>query len=270
MNPPPTYQEAVENSLSNPYQPPQGAQPVFNPQVAPQPLFFPDYVDTQAIPSGNILRREQVGLVTQSKVAIKTNGDGDIESFDGRLDHDAKELFNYFMSYMDAPKMDIQIYGTHTERRDHYRTVDGERVHEVRIETITDFNFSIDISALIYHDWSRLVCLQDGSVASEWKQVMELYTSSNNPFKEIHMTKQPIWDYQELKLALTNCIRSTGYLHRIEITFQPRSEKVSAFSSGWLSKLAHNTCCQCLLWCSCLCIIVFPLYFCMRRLISNR
>ena len=264
MNSPPSYEEAVQHSLSNPYQPSDPEEIEAKAQVAPRTTVL-NFFDTQAIPPGNILKREQVGIVSPSNASIKTNGDGDIESFDGCLDRDAKELFHYFMSYMQAPQMNVYIQGTHTERRVHTRRVNKKTKRQVRHVTVVDFNFTIDISALIDPEWSRLVCLQEGNVMDEWKQVLESYTKSNNAFKEIHMTKQPIWDYEQLKLALINCVRSTGYTHRIRVSFLPRAEKVSAFSSGFMSKMAHEKGCQWLMLLSCLCIVLCPIYYCSRR-----
>ncbi|KAJ3411179.1 hypothetical protein HDV05_002645 [Chytridiales sp. JEL 0842] len=176
-------------------------------------------------------------------------------------------------------------------------------------KTVTDFNFYFDLSSYVSESWSHLMAVPKGKATSDrggvlglngrldwkngwipergdlvpevrmepqdtgtgqWRSVLEEYTATNNWFKEIHLSKVIPWDYDALIAAINRAIRWTGYTHNIDITFPKSSHKIAAYSSHPASKLAQNSCVQCLCCISCLCIIAAPIYYLCRKKITGR
>jgi hypothetical protein len=81
--------------------------------------------------------------------------------------------------------MAVKIHGTHTETR-HSSHTDGEghTRHTTETVTVTDFSFSIDATPFVTNQWSRIVCLKNGSECGTWKDILADYTASGNKLKE--------------------------------------------------------------------------------------
>ncbi|RKO86262.1 hypothetical protein BDK51DRAFT_25839 [Blyttiomyces helicus] len=141
----------------------------------------PEYFAITVIPEAQILPTDVV-------YHVKANGN--IESFDPKLDANAEELYRYFLSFSQKPSMAVHVRGTHSETRTRvvtYTTGNGNtatRVETYQVE-ITDFDFSLDVSHYIYPGWSRIVVVpkKDGSGGTV-RQLLEEYTGSGNKFKE--------------------------------------------------------------------------------------
>ena len=251
---------------------PMPAPPAYTESIQGQGNYEPplkEFVDLSGIPSGNILFPHQVAPVQCCSVQKNETGDGHIKSYDPKLDTDSQELFNYFITNLGKPRMSILFHGSHQETRVRTTHVNGQMRTEHHTVTVTDFSFEIDVSNLIGDQWLRLVCMQDGDKPAAWKDVLDSYTLSRNKLKEIHMHKQPLWEYNDLRCSLESCVRATGYTGSVSIQFITRSDKVSAYSSDTISKVAHNKIVKVLCVLSCLCIIFAPIYYSMRKKVDK-
>jgi hypothetical protein len=81
--------------------------------------------------------------------------------------------------------MEVRIQGTHAETR--IRTdidAEGNPYDTTETLTVTDFLFSLDVTPYITKQWSRIVCLKNGTECGTWKDILADYTSSGNKLKE--------------------------------------------------------------------------------------
>lgn len=94
----------------------------------------PQYFRMDVIPDGNIIYPGQIPPPTRPDVNISTEQDGDIVSFDSRLDADviyfliqSENLWNYFMYYASTkPEIGVKLRGTHVETHTvHYKDSKG-------------------------------------------------------------------------------------------------------------------------------------------------
>nr|KAJ3422240.1 hypothetical protein HK105_000599 [Polyrhizophydium stewartii] len=251
--PPPSYAQAL------------AAAPTLQVVVLP-----PGFFDFSTVPETNILFPQQCPqLVSPSPVPVKKEG-YETFTFSRVLDNNPDELWRFFMSHLDRPGLLVRIHGYHHETRTRV-------VHEgasTRVETyqvqVDDFNFSLNASAYVSEQWSRLVCMpRNGKPPLTYRQTIEEYTRSRNKLKEIHLDKQPLWDYENLTRAIHFCILQTGYPHTIQVSYDIPNSKVSVYADTLLSKSAHNTCIRVLCVLTCLCIIFGPIYLLSRKRVSN-
>jgi hypothetical protein len=175
------------------------------------------------------------------------------------------ELYRYFMSYLHPPSLNIIISGDHTET--HF----NEKTNERESRTITDFSFSLDGSPYIDPAFHRIVAIpKPGKRQQTIKETLKDYCASNNMLKEIHLQKQLLWNFNELRAAIEWTIRSTGYRDSVHIRFDVSNSEVYAYSSSAMSKFSRNPCVQCLCFVTCLCIIFAPIYFLSRKTEDNK
>ncbi|KAI9331385.1 hypothetical protein BDR26DRAFT_870454, partial [Obelidium mucronatum] len=186
-------------------------------------------------------------------------------------------LFNYFLYYLrEKPVMMISIQGTRQETRLVTRQVsDGnggsrtETHHETH--TVTDFNFSIDVSNYISNEWERVMAVpkqtstEQQPVLGPWKAVLDQFISSKNLLKEIHMQKEVVWDYGNIQNSIVMALRMAGYGHNIRITFPKLNYMVSAYSDSTLSKATDSMAMKVFCVVTCLCIIFYPIFLMVRK-----
>jgi hypothetical protein len=197
-----------------------------------------------------------------STARSKISASGDVESFDDILDHSSEELWKYFLTHLNPPRMNVQISGFHMVTYQKTQTVNGRDETRTCHERVTDFDFTIPVN--VSPQWTRIVCVpaKTGDPFMPFKETLEAYVQSSSLMKEIQMNKQILWNYAELVRSLEYCIRCTGFPHQIEIKFPSKGDKVIAYSSGALSRLSHNCMVRTLCVLSCLWIIFLPI-FCM-------
>jgi hypothetical protein len=197
-------------------------------------------------------------------VDFKESISGNMESYDEKLDNDVfiylykvNELWRYFMCNLKPPTQIVQIHGFHDEWR---RTSDGRR----RVQ-VDDFNFCIEMTRFVSPAWSRIICQPKKNQESKsFKQTLQEYATSERSMKEIHLKKQVICDFEGLSVALHDCVKRTGYQGQISIQFLRHGDDVSAYSSTFLSRMAHNTLARVLCVLTCLWTLFLPIYCCMR------
>jgi hypothetical protein len=102
------------------------------------------------------------------------------------------------------------------------------------------------------------------------RETLEEYTSSTNPFKELHLEKQLLWDIERITQLLTDLVRSTGYRSKITVKFPMQDYKVVALASNQYSQAAHSKVVRVLCVLSCLCVVFWPAWAIARKRMKNR
>lgn len=182
-------------------------------------------------------------------------------SFDPLLDHNTDELWRFLVSNLSRPKLTIRVHGTHTRSTGSSSTT-----------TVTDFKFDIDASQYVVPQWARLYTrppTKQGT-APTVKETLEEYTGSKNSFKEIRLMKVLDWDFDALKKAIKDVVRSTGYRSSVKVTFPMQDYKVVAAASNEYSKAAQDKAVRVLCCVSLLCLVFWPVWALARKHMKDR
>ena len=137
---------------------------------------------------------------------VKETSDG-FECFDAKLETSVDEVWKYFMSHLQAPSLRIAVTGYHIRkvRRDD-RDVE---------EKVTDFSFSINVTHLI-SSWNSLCATPEKDHPQlTFNQAIEDYASLEGKLKQMHLTKQVKWNYQEIERLVHYTVRATGYNNHV-------------------------------------------------------
>ncbi|KAH6582528.1 hypothetical protein BASA60_001892 [Batrachochytrium salamandrivorans] len=240
--PPPSYDTALAESFQGPswvVGAPAGSIAPSLPQALP-PSLPPDYFDVSIIPVGSILFPQNcppLGTYSDASI-IRSSFTHNIESHDPQLDQNPDALWRFFMSNVQNPQLTVDIHGYHTERkyREEVRS-DGTTNTTTHDEDVSDFRIKIEVTRLM---------------------------------STIHLTKQPLWDFNELSRALEFAVRQAGYNEKVKISFPQQAAKVSVYSSHTMSKLSRSTIVWVLCILSCLWIIMLPIYMIFRKKVSTK
>lgn len=214
--------------------------------------------------------------IATASTAITSRSEKGVYSYDPILDENPNELWRYFMSNLQKPQLAVRLCGTHTELR--VRSVantEGEGSHEESYtESITDFNFQIDLSNCVSSEWSRIVSHPFSNrgrlEAPTVRETIEEYTRSKNSFKEFRFSKTVLWDFDELSRWLVDVVCATGYSGNIEISYTAQDYKVCAFASNNWSRAAHSMCGRFLCYITCLWIVFVPTWLITRKRMKDR
>jgi hypothetical protein len=245
MDAPPSYEEALNNTPSH-------------------ETTLPEITDFSQIPQGHTLFNDGRTISRiRSPASFEMNSSG-IKTFDKLLDKDPEELWKFFISHLNKPKILIKIKGHHTET--HYDTDNTTREEEV-----IDFEFQLDMTQYISDNWIKIQSEPRKAYPQKsYKESLQEYTQSDNKFKEIYMQKQVIWNYDEMGRVIEYCIRNTGYKNQLKITFPVQNDKVYVYSSNEYHQLSHNNALRCILCVTCLWIVALPFYCLLRKKNSNK
>ncbi|KAI9332517.1 hypothetical protein BDR26DRAFT_869228 [Obelidium mucronatum] len=244
------------------------------------PIPYGYYVPVSSgIPTKQVLRREEAVIPYECTAKVHRTT-CDVITHDPIIAQDEESLFRYFLWYLrEKPAMLVHCYGSHEESRmvaHHTTDSDGHHHTTYRRETytVTDFDFSIDVSNYIAPEWDQIVAIPKERPSDlyigEWKAVMEQFTRSKNLLKEIHLQKEICWDYDGVTKSLLTAIRMTGYCHNIKIDYVKTNNVISAHSSSALSKFADNMCVKVMCVVTCLCIVFFPIFLMVRKNVKNQ
>jgi hypothetical protein len=255
-------------------------QPMMPQQLPPPPAYgqtmaftpsyvgqFPNYYRPTVIPDGVVLTPHTVKpLDHPTNATYKRTGTGDIVTFDANLDYDEQELWRFFMTHLEKPKMSVRIYGWHPEQRTVTETRDGQTHTRTETVHVTDFDFHVDMSHYVSPAWTRIMCVpeKDGDKPKTFEETLKEYVKSEASIKEIKMKKQSIWEYQKISQAIEYSIRQLGYPHKVEISFPTEADEVFVYNSSFLSKISRNSWLRCLIIITCLWIIFVPIFLMMR------
>jgi hypothetical protein len=238
---PPTYEEAISDSLREHQVPPR--------------------FDFSVIPQQSVLYCEDAVLVDQQSTAKYEIKNGKIKTFDSRLEENADEVWKFFLTHIAPPRLFIVMHGYHTETRSEtYTDSDGNSQTRTKEVDVTDFLFKLDCSQYVQR-WTRMAAEpRRNHRPLTIKETIDEFAQCQKSIKEIQMRKQVMWDLNELESALRYCIRNTGYSSEIAIKFDMEGADVEVYSSDQWNRMAHDTCCNVLCVLSCLWILFLPLY----------
>ncbi|KAI8850900.1 hypothetical protein BC829DRAFT_388039 [Chytridium lagenaria] len=248
----------------------------------------PDYFEVSLLPKRTCCKN--VPPLEASTATFKREKKG------GKIMSHPDELYKFFMTHLlEKPGMDVWITGTHQETYTRTETVsdgNGGTRTETRTETrtVTDFTFGIDVSHYIQNDWVAVFALPKMTRKQErqnmravgahvpvldaqsglFRKALEEFTMSKNLLKEIHLDKEIPWDYDNLRRAFKQAIRSTGYFGHIDVSFVRRNAIISVFSSSPISRMAQSWWTWVCLGITCLWLIFLPLFCITRKKISGR
>ncbi|KAI8137880.1 hypothetical protein BJV82DRAFT_633629 [Fennellomyces sp. T-0311] len=211
------------------------------------------------------------------RAPFETLKDGTILSRDTHLNTDGEALLQFLKQKNTAPLMAVRFHGYHEET--HWRTRstrdnDGNLVEEREPVTrrIDDFCFEIDCSEYVSPNCEGMYVLPDRKTGLT-KSVRELcdeYVHEQNQLKELRLTKLVEWDYAQLTRAFTAAIRSHGYHHSIEISFEMKEHKIIVKTGSRVSRMVDNWMVRWFFFLTCLWIISWPvLWFCRKKFGHN-
>jgi hypothetical protein len=91
------------------------------------------------------------------------------------------------------------------------------------ISTITDFNYSIDLTPYVSEHYWRIAVIPSKKTNNineniSFRETLEEYTRSKKNVKEIQCKKQLVgWNFEELQCKIKDLISSSGYRGDISI-----------------------------------------------------
>jgi hypothetical protein len=206
-----------------------------------------------------------------------------VYSHDPILDRNPNELWRFLVSNLRQPRLAVHVSGTHTETRSTGQggiaTGQGGIANggTTTTHTVTDFSFYVDVSKYVIPQWIRIVARpksKKDQPTPTLRETLEEYTSSTNPFKELRLEKQLLWDIERITQLLTDLVRSTGYgvkrRQKITVKFPMQDYKVVALASNQYSQAAHSKVVRVLCVLSCLCVVFWPAWAIARKRMKNR
>ncbi|KAJ3408897.1 hypothetical protein CcCBS67573_g07558 [Chytriomyces confervae] len=246
---------------------------------ADAPIEPPSYFNVSSIPRQRVLLRSQVHTPVSCSAEIQRTSHS-VLTHDSDVASNPDAVFNYFLFYIaEKPTMKVKIRGTHEETHTEMRTVTDSNgrtrteSHETS-KTVTDFNFTLDVTNYVSETWERIEAAPKREMVEpelgEWRAVIEAFTRSENPLKEIHMHKEIEWDVKQIRKWLEAAIRTTGYCHRVHIDFPKSNDTVTALADSDLSHCANSFVTKVLCFLSCLWILFWPLFMLVRNNVTGQ
>ncbi|KAF9437782.1 hypothetical protein BGZ76_011168 [Entomortierella beljakovae] len=179
-----------------------------------------------------------------------------VESIDPLL-NDPYQLYRFLVAHNDRPSMHILI----TEKRNtEERSSDGTvRVIQQKVK-VDDFKMDFDLTPYI-SPTGTLIAMPDPKTGRQLtlREVMEEYAEDENPFKELHIEKKVIWDYENLTRAITHAIRKVNYRYTVEISYPITNNRVAVLSSSPLANFMRSNWTKMFCFMSFIGIIAYPL-----------
>ncbi|ORY99614.1 hypothetical protein BCR41DRAFT_375446 [Lobosporangium transversale] len=202
------------------------------------------------------------GLISSQDISIATytRSKRGVETVDPIFD-DPYQLYRFFVAHNDRPSMHILITGSHVEKRSsEERMADGTTKVIHQKHKVTDFKIDFDLTPYILPT-GTLMTLPDPKTGIQptLRDVMEEHVEEENPFKELHMEKKVIWDYEHLTRTITQAIRSINYRYTIEISYPIMNNRVVVHSSSPLANLMRSNWTKALCFMSVVGMIAYPL-----------
>ncbi|KAG0055401.1 hypothetical protein BGZ83_008674 [Gryganskiella cystojenkinii] len=264
---PPPPMEQSDNDSKTMYSPPNHPPP---PVSSPSAGGSSSAYDPPPVPFAGI--PETPGLINAQDISIadfkKTNYG--VKSYDKIL-ADPYQLYRFFVAHNDRPTMHVRISGHHTERREECeRQSDGQHKTVVKHVRINDFDIDFDLTPYIQPRGTLYTAPDPKTgIAPTLREVMEQFAEEENPFKEIHMQKNVVWDYTELTRAITHAIRCTNYRYTIDIRYPCSNNVVKVYSSAPVANFMRNNWTKALCCLSGVGIIFYPARALYRRVMDK-
>ena len=217
-------------------------------------------------------------LLQASSARISVASDGTVTAHDDSLKSDPKALMTYFQTHLQAPPiLKLRLHGYYVIKECERHHHGEERMVE---KTITDFDFTIDLSSYISQSWHVLVSRDGGPI----KEVLEEYCHSNDVLEVSVVKVLTGWNMDCLVERLRQLVLWTGYgqsysthhhhhirhhfnhhHHRhvdyvrrptVSITYTVERPKIIARPNTTFAKCLFNDCVACLSVVTCL----WPIY----------
>ncbi|KAI8328401.1 hypothetical protein BD560DRAFT_441857 [Blakeslea trispora] len=192
-------------------------------------------------------------------------------SRDKHINEDGEALVRFLHQHNTPPRLIIHFHGYHEETTWTIETVrnrDGDEVQE-RVPTtrqIDDFKFDLDCSADVSPECQGIYILPDPKTGEQkrLRQLCDEYIHSKNALKELKMTKEIQWDFDNLTRALTSAIRDSGYFEFINITYSLENQETVVKTDEKISKLVDNKYVRFFFFITCLWILAWPIVYLLK------
>ncbi|KAI3629691.1 hypothetical protein MIR68_011126 [Amoeboaphelidium protococcarum] len=210
-----------------------------------------------------------------------------VVSYSQQLTKSADALLEYLFLYgQERPQLKLIITGSHEELRQtlgvghnhnlnhhdhHHHHQDNHIRHHhhhhhnqhVQKAHIVDFKLDLDISGFVSEQWSA--CLLNGPDL-KWK--LEEFVNSDSSMKEIECGKSISgWNIEQLLNQISWVVRTQAMYptdRKLKIEFQVGNSVIKACSNTSAMKMSNSVLVQILCFLSCLWLIVYPIFLCMR------
>ncbi|KAG0243173.1 hypothetical protein BGX31_011128 [Mortierella sp. GBA43] len=195
---------------------------------------------TESASSKPLDEPELVGAPEVSTANVTQTVQG-VESIDPILE-DPFQLYRFFVAHNDRPSMHLLITGHHVEKRaSEERNTNGSVRVTYNDTKVEDFKIVLDLTSYISPKGS-IVALPDQKtgVTPTLRQVMEEHAEDENPFKELHMEKKVVWNYEHLTKSIIHGIRSVHYGYTVEVSFPLSNNRVEVHSASPLATFMRN------------------------------
>ncbi|KAF9116458.1 hypothetical protein BGX27_002490 [Mortierella sp. AM989] len=150
---------------------------------------------------------------------------------------------------------------SHIEKRTtEERSTDGTiRVIQQKVK-VNDFKMDFDLTQYI-STTGTLMTLPDPKTGNQstLREAMEEHVEDENPFKELHMEKKVIWDYENLTRAITRLIRDVNYRYTIEISYPITNNRIKVLSASPLANFMRSGWTKAFCFMSAIGIFAYPL-----------
>ena len=208
------------------------------------------------------------------------------------LNTDSHALATYLLYFNRFfPLLHVACHGTHEETRTRTSTdSDGNSRTEMHTETVTDFQYSIDLTSFIeqsqgspdiyaYEETVPSHAIRnpsqpcaDAQSAMEYDElcknkmsdaaheVVNSYIRNGNPLKTMSVEKEVVMNYDNLKRLIHDRIRQLGYRHSISITFPMKRKHIRVRQKNDMSFFGNTRAGRYLCALSCMWIVFFPVY----------
>ncbi|KAG0344786.1 hypothetical protein BG004_004170 [Podila humilis] len=197
-----------------------------------------------------------------------------VESTDPILEHDAYQLYRYFIAHNDRPEMYALITGYHVEYRQTVTTDSDGKAHRTTTSTnVEDFRIEFDLTPFVSP--RGVVFTTPTAAATEatattgqhpsLRSVFEEHAKDDNEFKEMHMKKVVKWDYGELTRAIVHAVRYTHYQHHVEVSFPLQNDRVKVSSSSSLAKFMRSYWTKAFCFLGVVGFVFYPIRECYKR-----
>lgn len=170
----------------------------------------PEYSDVSSVPAAAALSWAQITAKPPppSSVQAQREQNGNVASYDERLNA-PDELWRFLVQHAaEAPILELEIEGWDTETMYQPRDYND---NEVRVADATGigqthtprFWIAVDLSSYLAQAPSRILDVKGRPIAA----AIDDYALSTNQLKELVLTKQIVWDFEELKRAVYGIVR---------------------------------------------------------------
>lgn len=183
---------------------------------------------------------------TRSTAITEQDGSEGVKSCDPCLTT-VPEIMNFLNTYNARPRLACHVHGYHRERRHrtvHYTDDEGNRRtrREEYWETITDFDYKIDLTDFIF----PFGYIQSTESGQSVPQLIESYLADGNMLKTLQMKKEIGFNFDALRGMVYGYIRSLGWRRGLTVSFPKANASTRIWSKNKLSTMWENCFCRCL------------------------